>query len=340
MSSRREQLPKCKANIMKFLQGADPALVEEMLPDLPPAFYIIGAPRCGTTALSKVLSENPQVSFAKPKETHFLTDDYSEQAPAEIQRRYLESFHPGLTRSTKAIGDGSVSYIYSPTAIRQAIRLDPRAKFIAAVRNPLDMLRSYHQRLLFSLDEDVADFLSAWELQQQRAAGKRLPDACREPDMLQYGNIARLGEHVERLFEVAGRERCHIVVFDDFVKDPRATYLQLLEFIGLDDDGRTKFKATRSNAGYKYRWLQQYSMNPPPWVYKLIRISNAKSLSWLKDIRKRIKKYNRAPARPQPVDPDVQAMLREYYREDNAKLSALLGRDLGHWMQQPVAGRD
>ncbi len=334
MSSRREQLPKCKAEIMNLLQGADPALVGEMLPDLPPPFYIIGAPRCGTTALSKVLGENPQVSFAKPKETHFLLDDYAAKSAQEVQRLYLEHFHPNLNRDAKAIGDGSVSYLYSPDAIRQALRLDPRARFIVAVRNPLDMLRSYHQRLLFSLDEEVEDFATAWELQQERAAGRRLPDACREPRALQYGDIGRLGEHIARLFEVAGRERCEVVVFDDFIKDPRAIYLRLLDFIGIDDDGRSKFKPTRSNAGYKSRWLQQYSMNPPPWVYRLIRISNAKSLSRLKGIRKRIKKFNRAKAKAQPMDRSMQTLLRDYYQEDVARLSSLLDRDLSGWLRE------
>ncbi|MCU7960519.1 MAG: sulfotransferase [gamma proteobacterium symbiont of Bathyaustriella thionipta] len=319
---------------MKIMQGASAALVDEMLPDLPSSFYIIGAPRCGTTALSKVLGENPQVSFAKPKEAHFLGDDYTDRSVQEIQHLYLEHFHPNLSLTTRAIGDGSVSYLYSPDAIRQALRLDPDARFIVLVRNPLDMLRSYHQRLLFLLDEEVADFASAWNLQQERAAGQKLPDTCREPRALQYGNIGSLGRHVEQLFEVAGADRCEVVVFDDFVKDPRAVYLRLLEFIGIDDDGRSKFNATRSNAGYKSRWLQQYSMNPPPWVYHLIRISNAKSLSRLKGIRKRIKKFNRAKAKAQPMDPAMQTVLRDYYREDVARLSTLLKRDLSGWLQE------
>jgi len=334
MSSRREQLPKCKAEIMNFLQGAPAALVDEMLPDLPMSFYIIGAPRCGTTALSKVLGENPQVSFAKPKETHFLGDDYTDKPVQEVQRLYLQHFHPNLSHTTRAIGDGSVSYLYSADAIHQALRLDPRARFIVSVRNPLDMLRSYHQRLLFLLDEDVKDFATAWGLQQERAAGHQLPDTCREPRALQYGNIGSLGRHIEQLFKVAGRERCEVVVFDDFVKDPRAVYLRLLEFIGIDDDGRSKFKATRSNAGYKSRWLQQYSMNPPPWVYRLIRISNARSLSRLKGIRKRIKKFNRSAAKAQPMDPAMQSVLRDYYQQDVAKLSALLKRDLSSWLRE------
>jgi len=332
MSSRREQLPKCKAEIMNFLEGADPALVEEMLSNPPPSFYLIGAPRCGTTALSKVLTQNPQVSFAKPKETHFLVDDQSAKSPEEVQRFYLEHFHPNLQRDTRAIGDGSVSYLYSPEAIREAIRMDPRAKFIVAVRNPVDMMRSYHQRMLFALDEDVEDFATAWGLQQERAAGRHLPDTCREPRALQYGDIGSLGKHIGRLFEVAGRERCLILVFDDFIKEPRANYLRMLDFLGLDDDGRTKFKATRSNAGYKSRWLQQYSMNPPPWVYGLIRIANAKSLQRMKGIRKRIKKFNRAKAKPVPVDEAMQETLRAYFKEDVALLSELLGRDLNRWL--------
>jgi len=330
--SRRDQLPKCKADIMRFLVGAEPELVAKLLPALPPSFYIVGAPRCGTTALSKALGNHPAVSFAKPKETHYLIDDHSEQENIEVQREYLQHFHPALSLDTQAIGDGSVSYLYNPDAISQALRLDPRARFIVSVRNPVNMMRSYHQRLLFSLDEEVEDFDTAWGLQAARAAGEQIPERCREPQTLQYGEIGKLGKNIERLFETAGRERCMVVVFDDFIADPRATYLQMLEFIGLEDDGRSKFKRTRSNAGFKSGWLQQYSMNPPPWVYQLIRISNSKSISRLKGIRKRIKKFNRVPAEHKPMSDATRAMLSDYFRDDIAKLSSLLERDLSDWL--------
>ena len=57
---------------MAFVQGADPVLVTDVLADMPPSFYVVGAPRCGTTALSKALAGNPHISFSKPKETHFF----------------------------------------------------------------------------------------------------------------------------------------------------------------------------------------------------------------------------------------------------------------------------
>jgi hypothetical protein len=333
--------PKSRADITKFLQGAQPSLVSEMLGNLPPSFFIVGAPRCGTTALSKAIAGHPHIAFSKPKETHFHLEDRSAMPIEDIRRLYLERFQPCLARDSQAIGDGSVSYLYEPDAIRRAIAFDHRAKFIAAVRNPLDMLHSYHARLLYTLDEDEADFSRAWCLQNERGAGHKIPKRCRAPQLLQYGEIAMLGRHIERLFEVAGRERCHVVVFDDLVSNPGDVYKQVLEFIGVDDDHRRVFKAMRSNTGVKNRWLQQFAMNPPEWIFRLIDLSDTGTLKRLKKLRKRIKRFNKARERRSPLPGHMRDMLNEYYRLDVEKLSALLGRDVTYWLrQQPSVGND
>jgi hypothetical protein len=316
---------------MKFLRGADPALVDELIDDLPPSFFVVGAPRCGTTALSTALSGNPHISFSKPKETHFFLEDRSTMPVEDVRRLYLERFQPDLQRNSQAIGDGSVSYLYDADAIRRAIAFDSRAKFIASVRSPLDMLHSYHARMLFTLDEDEEDFSRAWGLQEERRAGRMLPKRCRLPQLLQYGEVAMLGKHIEQLFEVAGRDRCHVVVFDDFTAEPGKVYQQLLGFIGVEDDGRREFKAKRSNAGFRSRWLQQLAMNPPAWVFRLIDFSDAPTLKRLKKVRKRVKSFNRAREKRQPLTEGMRATLRDYYSSDVEKLSGLLGRDLTHW---------
>jgi hypothetical protein len=337
MTTPQADTPRCKADIMAFVQGADPALVTDVLADMPPSFCVVGAPRCGTTALSKALAGNPHISFSKPKETHFFMEDRSEMSVEDMRRLYLERFHPNLARDSQAIGDGSVSYLYEPAAIRQALAFDSRTKFIASVRSPVEMLRSYHARLLFSLDEDIKDFSKAWALQDERRAGRHIPKRCRLPELLQYGQVASLGHHVERLFQTAGRERCHIVVFDDFIANPRRVYEQLLEFLGVDDDGRTEFKAKRGNAGYRSHVLQQFVMNPPPWAFRLIQLSNAKTFSRLKGLRKRIKKFNKATEKEQALSDSMRATLRQYYRDDVEKLSGLLDRDLTYWVEDQTS---
>ncbi|MEN8108953.1 MAG: sulfotransferase [Pseudomonadota bacterium] len=324
------QQPRCIAELDGF--GYQGEKSNANINDFPPAFFIVGAPRCGTTATSKALARNPYISFSKPKEPHYFLEPRPGQTIEAARQQYLGRYHQDLNDSHQAIGDGSVSYLYQPDAIRRVLEFDPRAKFIVLVRDPVEMMRSYHSRMLFQLDEDQVDFARAWELQESRAAGQNLPKRCREPMLLQYAFLGKLGMHVERLFETAGRDRCRVIVHDDFVKDPRAVYLETLKFIGVEDDGQVKFKRTRETSSFKSVWLQQFVMNPPPWAYRLLRISNMKVLKNIKQLRKRIKKYNAADSKPRQIMTDEsRAMLRDYFADDVAKLASLLSRDLSHW---------
>jgi Sulfotransferase domain len=322
--------PRCIAEIEGFGYSANAGA--GMITEFPPGFFVVGAPRCGTTAVSKALAENPRISFSKPKEPHYFLEPRPGMSPIDLRRQYLSRYHHELTAEHQAIGDGSVSYLYEPDAIRRVLDFDPRAKFIVLVRNPVEMMRSYHSRMLYQLDEDEEDFARAWELQTSRAAGLGIPKRCRDARLLQYGHLGKLGMHLERLFEVAGRKRCHVIVFDDFVKDPRAVYLRALEFIGVDDDGQVRFKRKRGTSGFKSRWLQQFVMNPPAWTYRLLAISDARMLKRLKGLRKRIKTLNsRDSEQRQVMTDEMRAKLRDYFAEDVAKLSGLLSRDFSHW---------
>ena len=322
--------PRCIAEIEGFGYQAEAGT--EKISEFPPSFFVVGAPRCGTTAVSKALAGNPRISFSKPKEPHYFLENRPGMSDNDLRQQYLSRYHHELTADHQAIGDGSVSYLYEPEAIRRVLVFDPRAKFIILVRNPVEMMRSYHSRMLFQLDEDEVDFARAWDLQASRAAGQRIPKRCRDARLLQYGNLGKLGMHLERLFEVAGRERCHVIVFDDFIQDPRAVYLRALEFIRVDDDGQVRFKRKRGTSGFKSRWLQQFVMNPPPWAFRLLAISDARMLKRLKGLRKRIKTLNsRDSEQRQILTEEMRATLRDYFAEDVAKLSGLLSRDFSHW---------
>jgi hypothetical protein len=329
-NSQDKPLPRCIAEIEGV--GYQETTLAEAAVNFPPSCFIVGAPRCGTTAISKALSRNPRISFSKPKEPHFFLEPRPGLSPEELRRQYLSRYHRDLGPEHQAIGDGSVSYLYEPEAIRRVLAFDPRAKFIVLVRDPVEMMRSYHSRMLFQLDEDEVDFARAWELQESRAAGHNLPKRCREPMLLQYGFLGKLGMHLERLYEVAGRERTLVIVHDDFRDDPRAVYLQALEFMGVDDDGQVKFKRTRATSSFRSPWLQQFVMNPPPWTFRLIAISNTRMLKRLKGLRKRIKTWNSTDAKPRQIFTDeMRARLRDYFADDVDKLSGLLARDLSHW---------
>src|SRR5262245_21099636 len=68
------------------------ATTEPMLPGV--AFFLIGAPRCGTTALAQALRERDDVCFSVPKETHFFAQIPENWKPELLKQEFVSTFFP------------------------------------------------------------------------------------------------------------------------------------------------------------------------------------------------------------------------------------------------------
>lgn len=294
------------------------------------SLFVVGAPRCGTTFVAKLLARHPQVCFSKPKETHVFV-----RAPGSVSLRdYLRRYHPHLSPQHRVIAEGSPSYLYDPAVPPRILALDPEARFVVCVRNPVEMAPSYHARLLYTLDEDVRDFGEAWSLQPARVRGERIPRRCRDPRLLQYRTACSVGAQLERMFAAVQRERCFVVVFDDLVDDPVKVYRSLLDFAGLDYDGRTAFVPKNQHREFDRVWLQSYLTNPPRPLAALIDAWERRGWGRPKpyrSLRKRLKRWNTHKAvRPSLAHP-MRETLRAAFASDVERLSELLGRELSHW---------
>ncbi|MDT8282615.1 MAG: sulfotransferase [Gammaproteobacteria bacterium] len=305
-----------------------------------PDFFLVGAPRCGTTALSVYLARNPQICFARPKEPHYFAKTSYIPGADELKRSYLDRYFGHYTAQHRMLGEGSVSYLYTPGAIERILQLNPRAKFIVQIRNPLKMLPSYHLRMRFLLQEDVADFGAAWELEATRKRGENIPKQCLEHRLLYYSEVARYGAQIEQLFKVAGREQTHVIVFDDFVNDTPGVYQRVLEFLDIDYDGQTDFERRLGSHMYRYRWLQQLLFVQATSNGKVVESLQRRTRKYNKDgskkqgLIKRIVKLNKITMSPESMAPEVADIVGEALRPDIQHLSHLLDRDLSYWIDK------
>ena len=313
-------------------------------------FAIVGAPRCGTTSLARYLRGHPDIQFSTPKEPHFfsrldLTEMNSEEVATIIRENYLECFFPNASGSVLA--EASVSYLYAPERLLPVLNVWPDAKFIIAVRNPLEMLPSLHQRHFYNGDETVRDFGRAWALVHERRLGKRVPKSCVDPRLLDYREIGLLGKHVERFFEVVGRNRCFVSVFDDLVTNPRRQYREILYFVGLPWDDQSSFAVHRASLDVKLPSLQRLLKRPPKPVHAFLasnadvrressldgsRVAPVLTPGALMKIRKRLLAWNRTSASPPHLSAELRSEIVNEVREDVAELSAVIRRDLNHWL--------
>ena len=303
-----------------------------------PNFFIIGAPKCGTTALAEYLSEHPRVFVSIPKEPYYWNSEspgLRRGSRVETLEAYLDLFR-GASDAQVALGEGSTTYLASGVAVRDILAFNPEARFIAMVRNPVEAAYARHQQLQFNFHEDVKDFEEAWRLQEARREGRSIPPNCTAPLLLQYGAMASFGEQVERLLTTAPADRVKVFVFDDFARDPRRAYVESLEFLGLPDDGRREFPRVNEAKGHRYpglsRVLAARSGPIASIIHGLKRYSDRHKDGLVAKVRQLLKVGRSRPK----LRPEFEQELRDYFAPDVARLGDLLGRDLSHWTVGPA----
>lgn len=297
--------------------------------------------------MSEYLRAHPDVCFSTPKEPHYflihdLRDEELPKLRETVRNKYLERFFPDRQRGD-FFAEGSVSYFYAPERLEPILKLWPRAKFLIAVRNPLEMVPSLHQRLFYNGDENQRQFDRAWDLTPERRAGRRIPRSCLEPRFLDYYEAGFLGKNLEKFFSMVGRERCHVTVFDDFKADPGREYRRVLQFLDLDDDGQAQFDRHAESKDSRIAWIHRLMKRPPRallWLFdgedrEVIEAGAGEPGPLLRKVmavREKIIHLNRIPAGKPQVSQRVREEMREMYRDDVALLSRLLDRDLAHWI--------
>ncbi|HXB53921.1 MAG TPA: sulfotransferase [Vicinamibacteria bacterium] len=302
-----------------------------------PTFFIVGAPRCGTSSLYLYLDAHPQIFMSKPKEPHHFGSDLDlRPRPYADREAYLKLFD-GAGKVSHA-GEASVLYLYSRTAPEEILALNPAARIIIMLRDPVEMICSLHLHNLLLNYEDIGDLEQALEAESDRREGRRIPPTCIPPLSLQYTTVAKYADHVVRYQEAFGRDRVLCVLFDDLCAEPESIYEQALSFLGLEGSGRPEFKAHNQGLSWRSQRAAQVLLPAYSRCYglasklptKLLRLS---ALGMVGTLFYLPLKLNLRPAPTPPLGIERRRVLREGFREDVERLADLLGRDLSKWLR-------
>lgn len=289
-----------------------------------PNFFVIGAPKCGTTSLAFWLSQHPQIYMSPIKEPHHFNTDHNYVLTPS--RKEYEALFRGANEKHKAVGEASVWYLYSEKAVLNIeVYTKSSARYIVNLRNPIEMAYSLYEEQVFSGKEHIEDFTTAWSLQERRYRGVASTPRCKEPRLLAYGEACKLGKQLERLFGVVPRDRVHVILLDDLRVNPRKEYLRVLRFLDLEDDGRMHFPVRNAAKGRSR--LLRFSFHVAGKVKKSLGIK--RSFGVMENAARLINRRNiRAP-----LPEEMRGVLRDYFRDDVLLLSDLLERDLSSWLK-------
>lgn len=294
-----------------------------------PNFFVLGAPKCGTTSLDAWLAAHPRI-FTAPKEPDYFINDNAGDMNNLTQ---YESLFAAATDAHIAIGETSPKYLRHPHALANILRYNNAAKFIVMVRNPVDMAASWHAQQLLNDNENTRDFETAWNLQERRRAGDAIPRLCYAPANLLYADVCALGEQLKRVYERVPAERVHVILFDDLAADPAAVYRAALAFLGAPDDGRAAFESHNRGRLPRLRYVNRIAREAHARLAKAKNALGIRRAFNAGALVKRLSRLNTQDEFRAPMRPEFRRALNDYFADDVRLLAALSGRDLSHWMR-------
>jgi Sulfotransferase domain len=281
-----------------------------------PTFFVIGAPKAGTTSLHYYLDAHPEVQMSALKEPHF----FSPSGDAGDERWRVRSLadYQRLFDSTVAVrGEASPSYTMHP--LRQGVperisALVPDAKFIYLVRDPVERTLSHYHQLVATVGERRPPRETLGDVDTLRS-----PCVCASLYALQ----------LERYLQSFPQSRILVVDQDELRSARRDSLRRIFAFLEVDetlDCSRFDEELLKSSERRAY----------PPLLARLIALSLAPRAQWVPhSLRRSLRRgIERAllPELPQAdFDPELRVRLEETYAPDVQRLRKLTGQAFASW---------
>lgn len=268
------------------------------------------------------------------KEMHLFGSDlnFGSQFYRRDQAAYLAEFE-GWQEQRHA-GEASVWYLLSSRAAEEIKSFNPDARIIIMLRNPVEMLHSMYYSFRWDGNEHLPTFEEALLAQSDRRAGRGIGRQTYFLQGLFYSEIARYAEQVGRYFNVFGRERVHVIIYNDFAADAGKTFRQTLEFLGADTSNlQAAFKAVNENKFIKNRavsallsdrMLRSTILAIRPLLPRAI-------FNAMQKMDARIRNFNSRVGGRAPLSLELRQELQHAFTPEVERLSVVLGRDLTNW---------
>jgi hypothetical protein len=301
-----------------------------------PDFFIVGAPRCGTTAMFQYLSTHPEIYMPDRKEMHVFGSDlrFGPQFYRRTIDAYLAEF--ATRNGERRAGEASVWYLFSKRAAAEIKAFNPEASIVIMLREPTEMLHSMYHMFRYDKNEHLPTFEKALAAESARRAGGLTTRQTYFARGLIYREIVRYAEQVDRYFNTFGRDRVHVIIYDDLAADTASTYRETLKFLAVNPPRReANFEVVNPNPAVKSPAMhglvndglvRMASLAIRPLLPRRLFVA-------LRSFREKLMRSNLRFEKRPPFSPELRASLKHEFAPEVERLSELLGRDLTHWSQ-------
>ena len=285
-------------------------------------FFIVGAPKAGTTSLYHYLKKHPQIEMSLQKEPNYFSDK-----EIQIQGLYYsknridtEEKYNGLFNTQKKdviFGEGSVSYLFYPTVAQDIKVYNPMAKIIIMLRNPIERafshyLMDYRLGLVSDSFEDIIN--------------KKSKHKNAHLFYQQYIKVGEYAAQLKRYCDIFDKKSILLIDYEDFKNDVTGTVNSAYSFLNISADFSVDINK-------KYNTFTMPKNKLIRFVYSFVIIRNILSFIFPKNIIKAVRLILFTKDKKPKLLEETRNQLKHYFRNDVRLLGNLIGKDYSKWIQ-------
>jgi len=278
-------------------------------------FFIVGAPKAGTTSLFHYLNTHPEIKMSSAKEPNYFSDKelfdqglYYGTSRIDTLQKYNSLFSG--RKKEKLMGESSVSYLYYSEVPKRIKVYNTDSKIIVMLRNPVDRAFSH-----YLMDYRLGLTSESFESEFNKKIGLKFQ---------QYFLLGNYSSQVKRYIDVFGRENIHFIWYSDFKKNTSLELEKVFDFLSLNTNYCLDFNKVHNSFFmpknnivrkiYSIIWLRKVLVSLIPSTF----ISLIKSILFNKGNKPKI-------------SVEVRNSVSLYFEKDIEILEKLLSINLEKW---------
>lgn len=294
--------------------------MQQTLPD----FFLAGFAKCGTTSLVEYIRDHHQIWIPENKEPRFLTfpllseDGYKGPGDHRPKNLAIKTYEDYLLLFKSGVINGEASTdsaFYYEFAVERIKHLFGNPRIVLMLRDPVKRAISAYSHLVREQRESLSieDALAAE--QERMNSGYE----C----IWSYIGGSMYANAVEKFCREF--EHVKIIIFEEFVRDPKQSVRSTLEFLGADPDYEFFLEQYNASGSPKSQVLNQLLIRDSIIKRALKSVFPRRQLLKIKN---RLQKLNLSPIE---ISKETRADMYALLQAEINRLELFLGRDLPDW---------
>jgi hypothetical protein len=301
--------------------------------DFSPQFFVVGAPKAGTTAVYHWLRSHPEVFLPSVKEPSYFAyadssaipkngpydPDYIRQITVN-RASYAELYYAA---GRKLTGDISPVYLLNEYAAGRIAMARPDSLIIILLRDPVERAFSQFMHHLRDSLEPCETFEEALEQEEERFFNGWSPGHC-------YASHGHYLPQIEKYFAEFPKEQILVLEYRDLQYAPEHCWRQICEHLSIKQIGLFKNERVNSTCNLVdvpgRPGLARRLKHPGPSQALFKRLMSP-------CLRAKIRPFLEGPRRLVPkLSTQTAHSLADRYRSERRQIEQLTGLSLGNWI--------